>query len=586
MTITYGSLSIKKLYGKSVIVIDVDGSNDEIELVIIRLIPSHQRFPLTVAAHMENARLLRMVMREYPLHIKTRSKWNGLLGEIQKQQNLAKTIQTLKPVDPAPHRFIGQLLPFQKLGLDFLLKTNGVALLADEMGLGKTVQTLAFVAQRMDSMPVVVVAPLVTLQNWKREIERFLRLDATDSQKHNMPRVEIIRSGKQKMRPAEFYLINYELVFKHVRTLEKINPKLIVFDEIQNLRNPDTKKFEACHALALHHSIKYRLGLSGTPIYNKGVEMYGIADIIKPGVLGDRGEFIRRYCHGYNTNLTPQHKRTTLSNMLKRSIMIRRNKSDVLPDLPEKNRLQQNIPIDTSLYIDSLHKLYQKIEHAKKSLEQCTTDDETKQGLFNLNKQVREMRVAERQIAGLAKVPHIIEYVSSLLGDYEDEKFVVFCHHRSVHQVLFDGLWRFNPVQIIGGQKDDTRQDAIDSFQNDKDCRVIICGLRAGNVGINLTSAAYVIFAELDWSPAIHRQAEDRLHRIGQKKTVFSHYLVGTGTFDEILSNVLVNKTVEISNVLGDKLESLNNKKAIEILEKKFKLKNSVIAEDLHVMRN
>ena len=578
---TYGSLSVKKLDGKSVIVIDMD--NDEIELVITRLIPSHHRFPLTVSAHAENSRLLRMILREYPLHIKTQKKWEQLLGEIQKQQDLAKTIQTLKPVDPTPHRFIGKLLPFQKLGLDFLLKTNGIALLADEMGLGKTVQTLAFISQRPDSIPVVVVAPLVTLQNWKREIERFLRLDVPGSLlKHDTPRVEIIRSGKQKLRPAEFYLINYELVSKHVRTLECIHPKLIVFDEIQNLRNPDTKKFEACHALTLYHHIKYRLGLSGTPIYNRGIEMYGIADIIKPGILGDRGEFIRRYCRGYNPNQTTQDKRITLSNVLKRSIMIRRKKIDVLPELPEKNRLQQNIPINVTLYKEGLQKLYQKIESAKKSLEQCITEDETEQGLFELNKQVREMRVAERQIAGLAKVPHIIEYVSSLLRDYEDEKFVVFCHHRSVHQVLFDGLWRFNPVQVIGGQKDDTRQNAIDSFQNNKDCRVIICGLRAGNVGINLTSAAYVIFAELDWSPAIHRQAEDRLHRIGQKRTVFSHYLVGVGTFDEILSGVLVNKTVEISNVLGDKLESLNNKKAIEILEKKFKLKNSLIAKDLH----
>lgn len=580
MTATYGSLSVKKSKNTSVIVIDVDENNYEIELAITRLIPSHGRFPITVAAHTENTRLLRMVMREYPLHIKTQKKWNQLLEDIQTQQDLAVSVQSLKPIDPTPQRFIGKLLPFQKLGLDFLLKTNGTALLADEMGLGKTVQTLAFVAQRPDSMPVVVVAPLVTLQNWKREIEKFLRLDVSSSLL-NMPKTEIIRSGKQKIKPAEFYLINYELVRKHVRYLQKINPKLIVFDEIQNLRNPETKKFEACQALATNHSVKYRLGLSGTPIYNKGVEMYGIADIIKPGILGDRDEFIRRYCRSYNPNQTTDEKKTTLSNVLKNSIMIRRKKSDVLPDLPEKNRLQQNIPIDVTLYEDALLKLYQKIESAKKNLEQCDTIHDTKQGLFELNKQVREMRVAERQIAGLAKVPHIIEYVSTLLKDYEDEKFVIFAHHRSVHQVLYDGLWRYNPVQIIGGQTDSSRQNAIDSFQDNPDCRVIICGLRAGNVGINLTSAAYVIFAELDWSPAIHRQAEDRLHRIGQKKTVFSHYLVGVGTFDEILSGVLVNKTVEISNVLGDKLEPLNNKKTIEILEKKFKFKKNLIGDDI-----
>ena len=204
-----------------------------------------------------------------------------------------------------------------------------------------------------------------------------------------------------------------------------------------------------------------------------------------------------------------------------------------------------------------------------------TSKEEEKEGLFQINKSIRELTLAERQIAGLAKAPHVVDYLSNLLEDYEEEKFVVFCHHINVHKAIADGLWKYHPLQVIGGQSDKARQSAIDSFQNDKDSRIIICGLRAGNLGINLTSSAYVIFAELDWSPSVHRQAEDRLHRIGQKSKVFAHYLEGAGTFDEILSKTLLNKTVEISNVLGDKMEHLDNKKAVDFLANKFQFRKA-----------
>ena len=576
---TYGSLDIRRIDGIPKIIISADS---EVELAISRLIPSHKSFPLTVSAHAENARLLRMCMTEFPLIIKSPVKWDALNDDILKLQSLKVKLQTLEPISPMKQDFTGKLMPFQKLGLDFLLKTNGAALLADEMGLGKTVQSLAFISQKPDAIPVIVVAPLVTLINWKREIEKFLTVpDGPNATK--TPKIQIIRTGKDEMGSAAFYLINYDLVRKHVKNLTRvIKPRMIIFDEIQNLRNDNTKKFEGSSAVARYHTIRYRIGLSGTPVYNRGVEMYGIADILKPGILGDRDEFIRRYCSSWQHNKTETDKRVMLSTVLQKSIMLRRRKTDVLTDLPDKTRLQQNIPIDTTLYHEELGKLYEKIERAKIRLASSDTEEDKELGLFQLNKEVREMRVAERQIAGLSKVPHIIEYVSSLLDDYPEEKFVIFCHHRSVHEILHDGLFLHRPVQIIGGQSDVDRQEAIDSFQNDPNCRVIVCGLRAGNVGINLTSASYVIFAELDWTPSIHRQAEDRLHRIGQKRKVFAHYLVGEGTFDEFLTPILLNKTIEIGKVMGDKLESLNNKEAIKILEKRFGgIENTVMGRQL-----
>jgi len=94
----------------------------------------------------------------------------------------------------------------------------------------------------------------------------------------------------------------------------------------------------------------------------------------------------------------------------------------------------------------------------------------------------------------------------------------------------------------------------------------MIAGLRAGNVGINLTRAKYVIFAELDWSPAIHRQAEDRLHRIGQKNTVFAYYLIGNGTLDDHVANILVDKSFEIDAIIDDSVDNYENKNKAELI--------------------
>jgi len=146
-----------------------------------------------------------------------------------------------------------------------------------------------------------------------------------------------------------------------------------------------------------------------------------------------------------------------------------------------------------------------------------------------------------------------------------EESVVVFCHHKSIHKLLNQSLEEFSPSTIIGGQSDKIRQKSIDDFQNG-DTKLMIAGLRAGNLGINLTRARYVIFAELDWSPAIHRQAEDRLHRIGQKNTVFAYYLIGNGTLDNHVADILIDKSYEIDSIMDEKHESFENKEKAKLI--------------------
>ncbi|MGD2107006.1 MAG: DEAD/DEAH box helicase [Nitrosopumilaceae archaeon] len=506
----------------------------------------------------ESVKQLKAMMDRYPLEILSKSAW---------QRKVVKTFAPKPTLPPIKHKlnraksgdqFRGKLLNFQKEGLDFLLKSSGNALLADEMGLGKTVQTLSYVATEKQTFPVLVVAPLVTLQNWNREISKFVKKKSRNGRilESESPSTTIIRTGKLEELPkTDFYIINYELLYKRLPDLSKLNIKTIVCDEVHNLRSKTTQKYKAVKKLAGQSSITYRIGLSGTPIYNRGSEIWPIVDILKPGLLGSFKEFCEYFCYVNEKGkaIVLENKRASLRNELQKHVMLRRKKSDVLKELKDKVRYKEVIDADTEYYLEELDKIWTKLEEEQK-------DAETE---FKKSASYQRAIQSERQVAGIAKLPHVINFVKNIMEI--EESVVVFCHHKVIHKLLHEKLEEFSPVSIIGGQSDSMRQDQIDKFQKGES-KLMIAGLRAGNVGINLTRAKYVIFAELDWSPAIHRQAEDRLHRIGQKNTVFAYYLIGNGTLDDHVANILVDKSYEIDSILDEKSDSYENKDKAKLI--------------------
>jgi len=504
-----------------------------------------------------NLKQIRWIMERYPLEILSKSAWqrkttNPIVGK----KTISK-IEKLQRAKPGP-QFRGKLLNFQKEGLDFLLKSSGNALLADEMGLGKTVETLAYLSREKQPYPTLVIAPLVTLNNWQREIGKFLKKKSRNGRivENDVPSSIIIRRGKtEELGKFDFYIINYDLLYKRFHDLSKIGIKTIVCDEVQYLRSKTTKKYSAVKKLAALPSIKYRIGLSGTPIYNRGSEIWPIVDILRPGLLGSFKEFCEYFCfvNDKGKAIVLETKRESLRKQLQKHVMLRRRKSDVLKELKEKVRYKEVIDADTNYYFNELGNIWEKLEAEQKEAKSA----------FDKSASYQRAIHSERQAAGVAKLPHVINFVKNIMEI--EESVVVFCHHKSIHKLLNQNLSEFLPATIIGGQSDKFRQEQIDSFQNGQ-TKLMIAGLRAGNVGINLNRAKYVIFAEMDWSPAIHLQAEDRLHRIGQKNTVFAYYLIGSGTLDDHVANVLVNKSFEIDSIMDDVKESFENKDKAELI--------------------
>ena len=505
-----------------------------------------------IADSTESLKNLKLLMDRYTLAILSKSIW---------QRKIVKTYAPKPTLPPIKHKlkraktgeqFRGKLMNFQKEGLDFLLKSSGNALLADEMGLGKTVQTLSYVSTEKQTFPVLIVAPLVTLKNWEREIEKFLKRKSRNGRivESESPSVTLIRTGKSKELPkSDMYVINYELLLKRSEDIEKIGIRTIVCDEVHNLRSKTTQKYKAVKKLAALSTVQYRIGLSGTPIYNRGSEIWPIIDILKPGLLGSFKEFCEYFCYVNDKGkaIVLENKRASLRNELQKHVMLRRKKSDVLKELKDKVRYKEVIASDTDFYLEELDKIWKKLESEQKEA----------QTEFSKSASYHRAIQSERQIAGVAKIPHVINFVKNIMEI--EESVVVFCHHKVIHKLLHESLQEFSPVSIIGGQSDDTRQDQIDKFQKGES-KLMIAGIRAGNVGINLTRAKYVIFAELDWSPAIHRQAEDRLHRIGQKNTVFAYYLIGNGTLDDHVASILVDKSYEIDAIMDETVDTYENK--------------------------
>lgn len=505
----------------------------------------------------QNVQQIKWILDRYPLKILSKTTWQRKATKLSPPKEKPQQFERLKMAKPSD-QFRGKLLNFQREGLDFLIKSSGNALLADEMGLGKTVQTLAYLSSEKQAFPALVIAPLVTLRNWQREIEKFVKKKGKNGRivDGKAPSTIMIRKGKAaKISEHDVYIINYELLDKRLPDLSRLNIRSVVCDEVQNLRSKSTKKYAAVKKLAALKSVRHRIGLSGTPIYNRGSEIWPIVDILRPGLLGSFSEFCEYFCYVNEKGkaIVLETKRESLRKELQKHVMLRRKKSDVLKELKDKVRYKEIIDSDTEYYLGELDRICKKLEEEQRDAESG----------FDKSASFQRAIQSERQAAGIAKVPHVINFVKNIMEI--EESVVVFCHHKYIHGLLNESLKEFSPVSIIGGQSDTRRQDQIDKFQNGES-KLMIAGLRAGNVGINLSRARYVVFAELDWSPAIHRQAEDRLHRIGQQNTVFAYYLIGNGTLDDHVANILVDKSYEIDSIMDETVEVFENREKAKLI--------------------
>ena len=472
------------------------------------------------------------LMMRYPLKIvdRDRERWQKALSGAQDYYRTRRAAQTALPaMQPSSSVFAGELRPFQQSGLSWLLYTER-ALLADEMGLGKTVQALSCAAQE-GKFPLLIVPPPHLCRNWVAETARFLRIEGRE------PHIHVIKGLTPYPLPeADVYILHYLLLRGWKETLPALSFHTVIFDEVQELRRAGTEKYSA--ASLLSESCERVIGLSGTPIYNYGGEIWNVVNILDFHFLGDWESFTREWCSGYGNKIVS--KPQLLGEHLRREgLMLRRTKQEVLPELPEKRRLVHQIDADDTLYQQLMGAVMEKLRIWQENGELTPSQRAL------LEDQISQ---EERQATGLAKAPYVCQFVRALLQS--GERVLLFAHHHGVMDVYKKELKNEHPVFITGRETALQKEQAVDRFMEGKTDLCCI-SLRAAS-GLNLQRATCVVFGELDWSPAVHSQAEDRAHRIGQKDSLLCYYLVSPKGSDQEMQEALGLKVSQFLQLMGD----------------------------------
>ena len=479
---------------------------------------------------------LNWLMLRYPLLVRSQDweRWQNALSEARDyviKRELA--LRMPEKVEPNPTAFLGKLTDFQKEGLGFLLRSER-CLLADEMGLGKTVQALAMLSQTGE-YPAIVVAPPHLMRNWEKEIHRFVQ--KPDGEKLT---VHVIKGLKPYSLPkADIYLMHYLLLRGWKEYLPEAGIPTVIFDEVQELRHSGTEKYSAASLLA--ESANRVVGLSGTPIYNQGAEIWNVVNILDFHCLGDYESFTREWCYGYGNRIVA--KPDLLGERLRSDgLMLRRTKQEVLKELPPKRRLVMAVDSDEGTYRKLMQPVVETL--ARMRQEEATA---SQRALWAM-----EVEQGERQATGVAKAPSVAQFVRALLE--ADEKVLLFAHHHQVMDIYKKELHSFSPAFITGRETPAMKERAVERFMTGR-TNLCCISLRAAS-GLNLQRASCVVFGELDWSPAVHSQAEDRAHRMGQTDSILCYYLVSASGSDQEMQDALGLKVSQFVGLMGDTPQS------------------------------
>ena len=417
----------------------------------------------------------------------------------------------------------GELAPFQWAAVRYALEARG-AFLADEQGLGKTVEALATL-EADGAYPAVVVCPASMKLGWEREAGRWLP-----------HRSVAVAQGRGTVTPAaDITVINYEIAAAHYRALAGRRPRALVVDESHYCKNPQAKRTHAVrHLAAALPADGLRLALSGTPVLNHAEELIAQLRIIgRMDEFGSGARFARQFRGQISEERLHWH--------LRRSCFVRRRKAEVLPQLPPKRQ----VVVPVGLTNEKEYRLAERDVIAW--LKSQPLD------LSELNARIaatlRAQRLAQigtlQRLAARGKLSAALAWIADFLQS--GEPLVVFARHVEVQRAV---QARFpEAAHLLGEDSLAERDAAIRRFQAAGGPALIVCATRVAAQGITLTRASNVTFLELEWTPAMHDQAEDRCHRIGQRDAVTAWYLLAAGTIDETMARLIQSKRATVSAV-------------------------------------
>ena len=446
-----------------------------------------------------------------------------------------------KPIEvEEPDGLNGTLRPYQMTGLKWLwtnvAKGFGCCM-ADDMGLGKTIQVISLILKLKEENklkePVLVVCPTTLMGNWIKELQMFAP---------SLSAITYHGLDRKLDTKKDVILTTYAIMRIDVEEIKKYNWGMIVVDEAQNIKNPDTAQTVAIKALKSN----IKIAMTGTPVENRLTELWSIFDFINKGYLGSLKDFQKSYAIPIE-----RFKENSRAAKLKLSVspfVLRRLKTDktVISDLPDKVVLNDYCYLEKAqavLYEKTLNEMMDKISgfsgvNRRGNIFKLIT---ALKQICNHPYQFLKSGGTSKELSG--KAEKCISLVQNIIDS--DEKTLIFTQYKEMGDLLSKIILEecaTDPSFFHGSLTVPQRENLIEDFQNNKERKVMILSLKAGGIGLNLTSATNVIHYDLWWNPAVEEQATDRTYRIGQSKNVMVHRLITLGTFEEKIDEMLKSK--------------------------------------------
>lgn len=386
------------------------------------------------------------------------------------------------------------------------------------------------------------------MKQWQENITKHLGLKVVE--------IKTTNPQREYLKPADVYVTTYHRIAGWVSHLHSGRLKSVTFDEVQELRSSDSEKYRAAKNIA--KAVKFCLGLSATPVYNYGSEMWNIMDVISPGCLSAYDEFIREWCRGSERGKVANPK--ALGTFLRdRHLYLRRTRQEVGRDLPIENRIVHTVP-------------YDQAEHDRIADLAAALALKAVSGSFvERGQAAREFDLMMRMATGVAKARFVAEYVKILLEN--GEKVLLVGWHRDVYESWMKHLANYKPVLYTGSESANQKQASKEAFVSG-DSQVMLMSLRSG-VGLDGLQGACrtVVFGELDWSPQVHDQVIGRLRRDGQDDQVTAIFLVSDGGSDPPMVDLLglkAEQSAGINDPLAAAIERASDEGRIKAMAARY----------------
>jgi SNF2 domain-containing protein/helicase-like protein len=442
------------------------------------------------------------------------------IGDLHCDEKYAQVLNSFKEAHQfratVPRTLQAELRDYQEVGFRWLAqraKLGAGACLADDMGLGKTIQALALMIQEQAEGPALVVCPTSVTRHWSEQIEQFC------------PTLEPVLyegPGRRKLldglRPGQVVIASYRVLLGDQRFLGPVDWHIALLDEAQTIKNPHSKTARVCFNL----KAGIRIATTGTPIENRLAELWSLFRFLNPGLLGSLTSFRRRFESTFERSNRPRLRR------LVAPFLLRRMKSDVLKELPERTELTLTVDLSTDE-----RALYESV---RRNIQDQLEEGHTMQLLAHLTR-LRQACCHPRLLVPDSDVPSaklaaFMELLDHLRAG--NHRALVFSQFTSLLDLVEERLKSdsISYLRLDGATPAASRQARVSAFQSGQGDLFLI-SLKAGGTGLNLTAADYVVHLDPWWNPAAEDQATDRAHRIGQTRPVTVYRILARDTIEE-----------------------------------------------------